>query len=125
MNYAELPEPRLKIGDVINFHFDNFDKQQVIRHLIRYWRLGKSKLDSHSKEIVKRAVKIINNAHRVTVVGIQVHGPCIDNGEYNICYVGGGPGWSGISFKYQLMFESKIENNHIVCIPSYGFWNPV
>jgi hypothetical protein len=73
-------------------------------------------LSRRCKATIREVFDIVDTAYEVEVAGIQASGHLLGLHPVNGCYVGGGTGWSGLIFHYQLLFRAKRNGHHVVIL---------
>lgn len=120
----DLPTPKVKIGDKLRpavgrgpeiaYYKKQLVRQQMknLRRLYKEWavtnpeRFGKPmKITDGNKDNIREMIRVIENAYEVEVAGITAR----PSQPYvaNQCYVGGGSGWSGLSYSCVLLFRAE------------------
>jgi hypothetical protein len=128
----DLPTPKVAVGaKVIGFKLDAYSRYRWMRHMlsehhriVKRMRLegylapepGDSLLPKRLKDVIRRVIRIVDTAYEIEVAGIQGEGFHLHLHPANGCYVGGGSGWSGMTFYYQLLFRAFDEGNHVVVL---------
>ena len=82
------------------------------------WPGGKAPIPKGNKESIRDLMAVIDGAYEVEIAGVISSCMHIDMSVSNQCYVGGGSGWSGISFQYQLLFRAFHKGNHVAVLVS-------
>lgn len=127
---AKLPTPKFNVGDdVSDFRCKGYYRKCTLVHFIDYFRFPywqkrtrvAGKLPEHQKELIRKFMKIIDSAHRVTVAGvIPTYGHVI-NYVANQCYIEGVPGAaSGVGYTYHLLYQANIDGKELAIIPTVG-----
>ncbi|WFU52240.1 hypothetical protein QA639_21265 [Bradyrhizobium pachyrhizi] len=128
----DLPTPRIAIGaKVVGFKLDDYSRYMWARFQLREFgrtakRLrflgyckrepGETIIVPRWKEIIREVFTVVDSAYEIEVAGIQASGLHLQGHPTNACYVGGGSGWSGMDFSYQLLFRAKRGKNHVVVL---------
>jgi hypothetical protein len=123
----DLPTPKVKIGDKLRVSIGRgpelaYYKKQLVRQQLkqlrtfyREWAIenpekyGKPmKINDGNKEAIRETIRVIETAYEVEVAGVSAR----PSQPYvaNQCYVGGGAGWSGLSYGCALLFRAEQEN---------------
>lgn len=123
---ANLPLPGKLVGcPLLDWQPTRHQRRECLRWLIRYWRdIGDGGLrGGRAKEIIRSVMRVIDTAHRVTVVGVKCTGMHCVNSPGHISHIAGVPAaTSGVRYEYQLMFEASVDGNLVACVPEYTWW---
>jgi hypothetical protein len=128
----DLPTPKIAVGaKVVGFKLDDYSRYKWARHMVHeHVRIAKSLrfqgylerepgypiLSRRCKATIRKVFLLVDTSYEIEVAGIQASGHHLGLHPINGCYVGGGSGWSGLDFHYQLLFRAKDDQGHHVVV---------
>ncbi len=121
----DLPSTKVKIGDKLRPSIGRspefqYARRQIVRAELKkiracYRSFHKSGMEGYhphmrlldgNKNRIREILRVIDEAYEVEVAGLMAHSS--QGGSVtNQCYVGGGSGWSGISYRCALLFRAE------------------
>ena len=123
----DLPTPKVQIGDKLRLSFGKGPeiayykkllvraKLKQLRAFYRGWAVEDAKyrkpmkINDGNKNQIREMLRVIENAYEIEVAGVIARPS--QPGVSNQCYVGGGSGWSGLSYGCALLFRAEQPNN--------------
>lgn len=128
-----MPLPKIEIGmkvqpfELSAYHRKILVRSQISEHLNTARRLRKrgylnrvpgdmKVLGNHAKEMIRAFMRVIDTAHTVEIAGIHGFGHHLGLSPVNECYVSGGPQWSGLVFRPQLLWRATVDGKELAVL---------
>lgn len=129
----DLPLPKFPVGTKVPpFRLSRYQRGTILKAMIRshirtLTRLRKdgyakrepgdsAVLSKHIKGMIRAYLKVVDTAYEIEIAGTVADGLHLGLHPVNGCYVGGGAGWSGMDFYYQLLWRAEDDKNHVVVL---------